>query len=183
MRSWTWGSGGWCRRGPMGRGGRRAGAGSLGGGLARVARLAPLPPQAPIRESRHVGYPSCVVGGCRGSSLLPAPPFSPPSPCCHPRHPRRPRRPPPPRPPGGGPPPPPGCGRGAPPATRRCPPFSRFLFFPCQVTFQATHGVRWGANRANRGVGGGNPALRESGPAWGPCDWPRLAMVAGAASL
>ena len=52
-----------------------------------------------------------------------------------------------------------------------------------QVTFQVTYGVRWGANRANRGVGGGDPALRESGPASGPCDWPRLAMVAGAASL
>ena len=24
-----------------------------------------------------------------------------------------------------------------------------------QVTFQVTYGVRWGANRANRGVGGG----------------------------
>ena len=52
------------------------------------------------------------------------------------------------------------------------------------MTFQVTYGVRWGANRANRGVvGGGNPALRESGPASGPCDWPRLAMVAGVASL
>ena len=52
-----------------------------------------------------------------------------------------------------------------------------------QVTFQVTYGMRWGANRANRGVGGGDPALRESGPASGPFDWPRLAMVAGAASL
>ena len=52
-----------------------------------------------------------------------------------------------------------------------------------QVTFQVTYGVGWGANRANRGVGWGNPALRESGRASRPCDWPRLAMVAGAASL
>ena len=52
-----------------------------------------------------------------------------------------------------------------------------------QVTFHVTYGVRWGANRANQGAGGGNPALRESGPASGPCDWPRQAMVAGAASL
>ena len=53
-----------------------------------------------------------------------------------------------------------------------------------QVTFQVTYGVRWGANRANRGWGGGGDrALRDSGPASGPCDWPRLAMVAGAASL
>ena len=29
----------------------------------------------------------------------------------------------------------------------------------------------------------GNPALRESAPGSGACDWPRLAMVAGAASL
>ena len=53
-----------------------------------------------------------------------------------------------------------------------------------QVTFQVTYGVLWGANQAKRGGGGGwNPALRESGPASGPCHWPRLAMVAGAASL
>ena len=52
-----------------------------------------------------------------------------------------------------------------------------------RVTFQVTYGVWWGANRANRGVGGGDPALRESHPASGPCDWPRLAMVAGAPSL
>ena len=26
-----------------------------------------------------------------------------------------------------------------------------------QVTFQVTYGLRWGANRANRGVGGGEP--------------------------
>ena len=32
------------------------------------------------------------------------------------------------------------------------------------------------------GGGGGDPALRESGPALGPCDWPRLAVIAGAAS-
>ena len=48
-------------------------------------------------------------------------------------------------------------------------------------------------NRAGREAGcggggggraeGGNPALCESGPASGSCDWPRLAMVAGAASL
>ena len=31
--------------------------------------------------------------------------------------------------------------------------------------------------------GGGNPALSESGLASGPCDWPRLAIVHGAASL
>ena len=30
---------------------------------------------------------------------------------------------------------------------------------------------------------GGIPALRESAPGSGACDWPRLAMVAGAASL
>ena len=53
-----------------------------------------------------------------------------------------------------------------------------------QVTFQVTYGVGWGANRANRGGGGGgNLALRESGRAARPCDWPGLAMVAGAASL
>ena len=51
------------------------------------------------------------------------------------------------------------------------------------MTFHVTYGVRWGANRANRGVGGGNLALRESGLESGLCDWPRLAMVAGAASL
>ena len=51
------------------------------------------------------------------------------------------------------------------------------------VTFQVTYGVGWEANRANRGWGGGNPALHESGRASRPCDWPRLAMVAGVASL
>ena len=59
----------------------RAGAGSLCGGfalLARLARLAPVPPEAPIREWRHAGYPSCMLEGCRGSSLLPAPPFPTP---------------------------------------------------------------------------------------------------------
>ena len=51
-----------------------------------------------------------------------------------------------------------------------------------QVTFQVTYWVHWGAGRANQGAGGGgDPALRESGPASGPCDWPRL--VAGVASL
>ena len=29
-----------------------------------------------------------------------------------------------------------------------------------QVTFQVTYGVRWGANRANRGVGGGGGTRR-----------------------
>ena len=40
-----------------------------------------------------------------------------------------------------------------------------------QVTFQVTYGVGWGANRANRGggVGGGDPALCDSGPTSGPC--------------
>ena len=52
-----------------------------------------------------------------------------------------------------------------------------------QVTFQVTYGVGWGANRANRGVGWRNRALRESGQASQPCDWPRLATVAVAASL
>ena len=31
------------------------------------------------------------------------------------------------------------------------------------------------------GWGVGNPALRESAPQLGACDWPRVAMVAGAA--
>ena len=54
----------------------------------------------------------------------------------------------------------------------------------CQVTFQVTYGVGCAANRANGGVGGsGGPALRESGGASRPCDWPRLAMAAGAACL
>ena len=36
--------------------------------------------------------------------------------------------------------------------------------------------------RGNGGeLGGGNPALRESAPRSGACDWPRMAMVAGAA--
>ena len=48
-----------------------------------------------------------------------------------------------------------------------------------QVTFQVTYGVGWGGGL----TGGGGGVLRESGPAPGPCDWPRLAMVAGAASL
>ena len=52
-----------------------------------------------------------------------------------------------------------------------------------QVTFQVTYGVGWGANRTTRGVGGGNLVLRESGRASRPCDWPRLAMLAGATSL
>ena len=40
-----------------------------------------------------------------------------------------------------------------------------------QVTFQVTYGVGWGVNRANRGLGGGNPALREPGRASRPCAW------------
>ena len=50
------------------------------------------------------------------------------------------------------------------------------------MTFQVAYGVGWGANWANRGVGG-DPVLRELGLASGPFDWPRLALVAGAASL
>ena len=52
-----------------------------------------------------------------------------------------------------------------------------------QVTFQVTYGVRWGLNGLTGGWGGGNLALYESGPASAPCDWPHLAMVAGAHSL
>ena len=51
-----------------------------------------------------------------------------------------------------------------------------------QVTFQVTYSVGGGLTRLTGGWGG-NPALRESGRASRPCDWPRLAMVAGAASL
>ena len=43
-----------------------------------IRAVSPPAPQAPIRESRHAGYPSSVVGGCRGAFLLPAAPFSPP---------------------------------------------------------------------------------------------------------
>ena len=80
----------------------------------------------------------------------------------------------------------PGGGRGANRANwvnQATPPPSD-LATARQVAFQMTYGVRWGANRTNRGSGGGgDPALRESGIASGPCDWPQLAMVAGAASL
>ena len=76
----------------------------------------------------------------------------------------------------------PGGGRGANRANRANSPPSDPA--PAhQVTSQVTYGVRWGANRASRGLGGGHPAVRESGRASGPSDWPRLAMVAGAASL
>ena len=52
-----------------------------------------------------------------------------------------------------------------------------------QVAFQRTHGLGLGANRADRGVGWRNPAPRELDRALQPCDWPWLAMLAGAASL
>ena len=54
-----------------------------------------------------------------------------------------------------------------------------------QVTFQVTYGVvgLTGLTRLTGGWWGGNPALREPGRASRPYDWPRLAMVAGAASL
>ena len=52
-----------------------------------------------------------------------------------------------------------------------------------------THGGQVVDQREGRRVGGlsagwgvGNPALRESALGSGPRDWPRLAMVAGAAS-
>ena len=51
-----------------------------------------------------------------------------------------------------------------------------------QVTFQVTYGVGWGADRANRGVGWGEPGAPLS-RASRLCDWPPLAMVAGAPSL
>ena len=38
-----------------------------------------------------------------------------------------------------------------------------------------------GARGMAAGWGVGNPALRESAPRWGACDWPRVAMVAWAA--
>ena len=71
----------------------------------------------------------------------------------------------------------PGGGRGAKPANRanRANPPPSDPAPARQVTFQVTYGVRWGANRANRGVGGGNLALLESGPASGPVighGWP-----------
>ena len=74
-----------------------------------------------------------------------------------------------------------GGGRGANRANRANPPPSDPA--PArQVTLQVTYGVRWGANRANWGrAGGGKPVLRESCPESGTCDWPRLAMVVGAA--
>ena len=40
---------------------------------------------------------------------------------------------------------------------------------------------REGGRGNGGGLGGGNPALRESAPRSGACDWPRVAMVAGAA--
>ena len=52
-----------------------------------------------------------------------------------------------------------GGGRGANRANRanRADPPPRDPAPARQVTFQVTYGVRWGANRANRGVGGGEP--------------------------
>ena len=45
-----------------------------------------------------------------------------------------------------------------------------------QVTLQV-------AFEAKRGAVGGDPVLREWGSASRPCDWPRLAMLPGTASL
>ena len=53
----------------------------------------------------------------------------------------------------------PGGGRGANRANRanRANPPPRDPAPGRQVTFQVTYGVQWGANRANWGVGGGEP--------------------------
>ena len=53
----------------------------------------------------------------------------------------------------------------------------------CQVALQVTYGVR-GATGLTWGWRGGGAELRASSLASGPCDWPRLAMVAwGSLSL
>ena len=46
--------------------------------VSPLSPISPLPPEAPFHESRHASSTSCVLGVCRGSSLLPATPFSPP---------------------------------------------------------------------------------------------------------
>ena len=131
----------------------RAGGGLTGGALdrlARLTRLAHLPPSGPhlrvaprrLANLRVGRLPGLIIAS--GTPLAPpvspsfsrplstptSPPLSPPSSPCHPCHPSAPRRPPPPRPPRGGPP--------LPTGTKKVPPsFTLFLFFPFFPFFHA----------------------------------------------